>query len=105
MVPLRPVVCAVLFVLAIAFVIRANVIFYRILDEVNATRQGRDQISFLFVRLRLAEVMSEHGRRFPVDRKRQQIKSRAQIDFDGYPVYQDLLGNPIGTKGSISVSN
>ena len=81
MVPLRPVVCAVLFVLAIAFVIRANVIFYGILDEVNATRQGRDQISFLFVGLRFAEVMSEHGRRFPVDRKRKQMKMSIGIGF------------------------
>jgi hypothetical protein len=43
---------ALLFVAAIVFIIRANFIFFRILDEVNANRPDSQQISFLFVSLR-----------------------------------------------------
>ena len=66
---------ALLFVTAVVFIIRANLIFYRILGDVNANRAANQQISFLFVSLRFGEVMSEHGKLFPRDPKRRQMKS------------------------------
>ena len=65
---------ALLFVTAIVFVVRANFIFYRILDDVNASRAASQQISFLFVSLRFGEVLSEHGKLFPKDLNRRQMK-------------------------------
>jgi hypothetical protein len=62
------------FVTAIVFIIRANFIFYRILDEVNANRAASQQISFLFVNLRFGLVVSEHGKLFPRVPKRRQMK-------------------------------
>ena len=70
---------AILFLVAVAFIIKANVIFYRILDEVNAARQRSDQISFLFVGLRFTEVIGEHATLFPADRKRNQMKASAGL--------------------------
>ncbi len=64
---------ALLFVTAIVFIVRTNFIFYRILDDVNASRAA-SQISFLFVNLRFGEVLSEHGKLFPKDLKRRQMK-------------------------------
>jgi hypothetical protein len=72
---------ALLFVMAVVFIIRANVIFYRIFDEVNANRAANQQISFLFVNLRFGEVMSEHGKLFPSDPKRHQMKTSLGIGF------------------------
>jgi hypothetical protein len=65
---------ALLFVTAIVFIVRANFIFYRILDDVNASRAASQQISFLFVNLPFGEVLSEHGKLFPTDLKRRQMK-------------------------------
>jgi hypothetical protein len=45
-----------------------------ILDDVNASRAASQQIIFLFVNLRFREVLSEHGKRFPTDLKRRQMK-------------------------------
>jgi hypothetical protein len=56
------------------FIVRTNFIFYRILDDVNASRAASQQISFLFVNLRFGEVLSEHGKLFPKDLKRRQMK-------------------------------
>jgi hypothetical protein len=72
---------ALLFVTAIVFIIRANFIFYRVLDEVNANRAASQQISFLFVNLRFGLVMSEHGKLFPRDTKRRQMKISGGIGF------------------------
>jgi len=72
---------ALLFVTAVVFIIRANLIFYRILDDVNANRTANQQISFLFVNLRFREVMSEHGKLFPRDPKRRQMKISLGIGF------------------------
>jgi len=70
----RPISSALLFVTAIVFIVRANFIFYRILDDVNASRAASQQISFMFVNLRFIEVLSEHGKLFPTDLKRRQMK-------------------------------
>lgn len=72
---------ALLFVTAVVFIIRANIIFYRILDDVNANRAAGQQISFLFVNFRLGEVMSEHGKLFARDPKRRQMKISLGIGF------------------------
>jgi hypothetical protein len=72
---------ALLFVTAVVFIIRANLIFYRILDDVNANRAASQQISFLFVNLRLGEVMSEPCKLFPRDPKRRQMKISLGIGF------------------------
>jgi hypothetical protein len=77
----RHIPCSVLFVAAIVFIVRANLIFFRILDEVNTSRPASGQISFLFVNLRLAEVMTEHGKLFPIDQKRRQMKISVGIGF------------------------
>ena len=65
---------ALLFVTAVVFIVRANFIFYRILDDVNAGRAASQQISLQFVNLRFGEVLSEHGKLFPTDVKRRQMK-------------------------------
>jgi hypothetical protein len=70
-----------LFVTATIFIIRANFIFYSILDEVNAKRAGSRQIGPLFVNLRFGEVMSEHGELFPGDPKRRQMKISLGVGF------------------------
>jgi hypothetical protein len=70
-----------LFVTAVVFIIKANVIFYRILDDVNASRTVSQQISFMFVNSRFGEVMSEHGEMFPKDPKRRQMKITLGIGF------------------------
>jgi hypothetical protein len=72
---------ALLFVMAVVFITRANVIFYRIFDEVNSNRAANQQISFLFVNLRFEEVMSEHGKLFRRDIKRRQMKTSLRIGF------------------------
>jgi len=79
--PVRLVTCGLLFVTAVVFIVRANLIFFRILDEVNAKRAANEQVSFLFVGLRLVEVTSEHGRLFPQDKKRTQMKTATLIGF------------------------
>jgi hypothetical protein len=48
---------------------------------VNANRAASQQISFLFVNLRFGEVMSEHGKLFPIDPKRRQMKISLGIGF------------------------
>lgn len=70
----RVIPCAVLLVTGAIFIIRANVIFFRILDDVNTSRAANQQVSFLFVNLRAAQVMVEHSERFPADRKPHQMK-------------------------------
>jgi hypothetical protein len=70
-----------LFVTATVFIIRANFIFYSILDEVNANRAGSQQIGPLFVNLEFGEVMSEHGKLFPGDPKRRQMKMSLGVGF------------------------
>jgi hypothetical protein len=77
----RLVPSALLFVAAVVFIIRANLIFYRIFGDVNANRAANQQISFLFVNLRFGEVMSEHGKLFPRDPKRRQMKISVGIGF------------------------
>lgn len=72
---------ALLFVTAIVFIIRANFIFFHILDEVNANRPASQQISFLFVSLRFGEVMAEHSTQFPTDPKRRQMKMSVGTGF------------------------
>lgn len=72
---------ALLFVTAIVFIVRANFIFYRILDDVTASRAASQQISFLFVNLRLGEVLSEHGKLSPADVKRRQMKISIATGF------------------------
>jgi hypothetical protein len=72
---------ALLFVTAIVFIVRANFIFNRILDDVNVNRAASQQSGFLFVNLRLGEVMSEHGKLFPRDPKRRQMKISLWIGF------------------------
>ena len=67
---------ALLFVTATAFIIRAHLIFFRILDEVNANRAASQQISFRF-----AGVMSEHAKLFPMDGKRRRIKVCLWVGF------------------------
>ena len=54
-------------------IIRANVIFGRILNEVNSSRGANEQISFLFVNLRFGQVLAEHRQLFPADDKRRQM--------------------------------
>jgi hypothetical protein len=70
-----------LFVIATVFIIRANVIFYSILDEVNANRAGSQQIGPLFVNLRYREVMPEDAKLFPGGPKRRQMKISAVVGF------------------------
>jgi hypothetical protein len=65
---------ALLLVTAVVFIVRANFIFYRILDDVNASRAASQQISFLFVNLWFWEILSEHCKLFPSDVKRRQMK-------------------------------
>ena len=48
MVPARLICCAAFFAAATIFIIRANVIFGRMLDEVNSNRAANEQISFLW---------------------------------------------------------
>ena len=73
--------CSVLFVTAAILIIRANVIFGRMLDEVNSNRAANEQISFLLVNLRLGQVIAEHSRLFPTDKKRRQMKISGGIGF------------------------
>jgi hypothetical protein len=68
-------------VTATAFIMRANFIFYRVLDEVNANRAGSQQIGPLFVNLRYGQVMSEHAKLFPGDPKRRQMKISTVVGF------------------------
>lgn len=77
----RVVPFALLSVTAIIFIIRANVIFGRILDEVNSNRGPSEQISFLFVNLRVGQVVAEHQRLFPADQKRRRMKISFGIAF------------------------
>jgi nitrate reductase NapE component len=62
-------------------IIRANVIFGRMLDEVNSNRAANEQISFLFANLRFSQVMAEHARLFPTDKKRRKLKVSLGIAF------------------------
>jgi hypothetical protein len=81
MVLTRLIPSALLLVAATAFIVRANAIFYRILDEVNANRAASQRISFLFVNLRFGEVLSEHGKLFPIDPKRRRMKISMVVGF------------------------
>jgi hypothetical protein len=61
---------AIMILAATACIITANVMFYQILDEVNAQRPSGQQISFLFVRARVFDVLRQHAGFFPSSRKR-----------------------------------
>jgi hypothetical protein len=65
---------ALLFVAGVGFIVRANFIFFRILDDLNASRPADQQISFLFINFRLPLVLSEHRQLLPSDTKRRQMK-------------------------------
>jgi hypothetical protein len=51
------------------------------LDEVNSSRAANEQIGFLFVKFRFGQVMDEHARLFPTDKKRRQMKISLGIAF------------------------
>jgi len=87
----RLIPCSVLFVTGTILIIRANVIFGRMLDEVNANRAANEQISFLFVNLRFGQVMTEHARLFPTDKKRRQLKISLGIAFGLFAVLAIFL--------------
>jgi hypothetical protein len=87
-----------LFVAATVFIIRANFIFYSILDEVNANRAGSQQIDSLFVNRRFGEVMSEHGKLFPGDPKKHQMKISFGVGFSLALIAFFALGSaPVGS--------
>jgi hypothetical protein len=87
----RVMVFAVFFIAAVTCIIRANVIFGRILDDVNSSRGANDQISFLFVNLRLRQVLAEHRELLPADDKRRQMKISLWIGFALFAVSATFL--------------
>jgi hypothetical protein len=46
-------------------IIRANIIFYQIVDGVNAKCRLRRQISFIFVNFKMFDIQSQHQAFFP----------------------------------------
>jgi nitrate reductase NapE component len=87
----RLIPCSVLFVTRTITIIRANVIFSRMLDEVNSNRAANEQISFLFVNLQFGQVIAEHARLFPTDKKRGQLKISLGIAFALFAVLAIFL--------------
>jgi hypothetical protein len=64
-----PVVPAILFGTAVFFIVMANIVFYSMLGEVNGKRPQNEQISMLFVNIKLFEVIRIHKQLFPASRK------------------------------------
>jgi hypothetical protein len=64
---------AVMFVAAVACIIRANIVFYQTLDEVNAKLPPERQISFLLASLRMFGILDQHAGFFPSSRKRKRV--------------------------------
>lgn len=61
-----PLVVSATFVAAsTACIITSNVVFFQILSEVNSQRPPERQFSFMFVDVRLFEIMRDHARLFP----------------------------------------
>jgi hypothetical protein len=77
----HPIVIAVLFAAATACIIKANVIFYQIFDEVNSKRPPERQFSFIFVNVRAFEITGKHGRLFPESQKRKLMYVWGGIGF------------------------
>jgi len=72
---------AVSIVAATACIITANVIFYQILDEVNAQRPSDQQISFLFVNVKVFDVLRQHAGLFPSSHKRKSMGIWTGVGF------------------------
>ena len=72
---------ATLFLGATACIIKANIIFNQILNEVNAKRPPAQQFSFIFVNIRAFEITREHARLFPESQKRTLTNAWAGIGF------------------------
>jgi 4-amino-4-deoxy-L-arabinose transferase-like glycosyltransferase len=69
------------FIVAIACIVTATVIFYQIWNEVNSERPPDREFGFLFVNTRFFEVMSEHAHSFPKSNKRNSLYVWAGIGF------------------------
>ncbi len=61
------------FLTGIGLVIAASMQFYMILGEVNSRIEQRNQISPLFVNLRLPRVLERHRVLFPISRARRRL--------------------------------
>jgi hypothetical protein len=59
------VLMVVMFIAAMVCIIRANIIFYQIVDGVNAKCRLRRQISFIFVNFKMFDIQSQHQAFFP----------------------------------------
>jgi hypothetical protein len=58
---------------AVVCMLWSTLIFYEILDEVNAKRPLSQQISPIFVNLKTFDILSQHVALFPSSQKRKQM--------------------------------
>lgn len=63
-----------LLVVGTSLIIIANMFFYTILGEVNATQPSNQQISMLGVNIKYGRVLRTHSQLFPQSAKRKQMK-------------------------------
>jgi hypothetical protein len=68
-------------VAAIGCIFAANVIFFQILDEVNAKRLQEQLVGFSFVNVKGPDVLREHARFFPNSQKRRRMHVCAGVGF------------------------
>ena len=75
----HPVLVALFITAGTASIVTSNVIFYRILNEVNSRRPPEQQFRFILVGVRAFEITREHARLFPDSRKRKLMLAWAGI--------------------------
>jgi hypothetical protein len=71
----------IMFIAAVACIIKANIVFYQILDEVNANRPPNQQTSFIFVNVRAFDILSQHAALFTTSRKRKPMYLWTGVGF------------------------
>lgn len=69
-----PVAILSLIGIGVSLAVIANMLFYRLLGEVNGKRSPKEQISMVAVNLKLGRVLRIHTELFPESKKRQQMK-------------------------------
>ena len=77
----HPILLFVLLVADTACIVKANVIFYQILDEVNSKLPPERQFSSIFVNVRSFAITGEHARLFPESQRRKLMYFWGGIGF------------------------
>jgi hypothetical protein len=62
-------------------IISANVMFYKIVDEVNSRLPPYQRHGFLFINHKVFDIVNQHARFFPMSRRRKQMFTWFAVGF------------------------